>query len=135
MQPHPIAPLAFWRNPKIIEDYKITDEQVSQFKAVDFTFREKNLELNAQLDSTRLQMEKAFSAEPVNKTTVIGLAQKMTDLHGRLFILDIEFKLTVEELLTVDQLKKLKSDLPPFPPKHAGSYPHERCFSEMERHP
>jgi Spy/CpxP family protein refolding chaperone len=135
MPPHRIAPLAFWRNPKIIEEYKITDEQVLQFKEVDFTFREKSLELKAQFDSVQLQMEKAFLTEPVNKATVIGLAQKMADLHGRLFIQDMEFKLTVEELLTGDQLKKLKSELPSSPSLDGGSLPHERFFSETERHP
>jgi Spy/CpxP family protein refolding chaperone len=135
MPPHRIGPLSFWRNPKIIEEYKITDEQVSQFKEIDFTFRERNLELTAQLDSTQLQMEKAFSAPPVNKAAVIGLAQKIADLQGRLFVQNTEFKLTVEELLTVDQLKKLKSELPPFPPMDAGSFSHERRFPETERHP
>jgi hypothetical protein len=135
MQPHPMQPPAFWRNPKVIEELKITEEQILKLKEADFAFREKKLELKAPLDNLHLQMEKAFSAEPVNKSIVIGLAQKMADLHGKLFIQDTEFKLTLEGLLTTDQLKKLKSDFPLCLPVDAGILPHERSFYQMGQRP
>jgi hypothetical protein len=133
MQPHPMPPPAFWRNPKIIDELKISEEQISKLKEADFTFREKTLALKAQLDNLHLQMEKAFSAEPVNKSTVIGLAQKIADLRGKRFIQDTEFKLTIEGLLTTDQLKKLKFDFPPRLPMDVGILPYEKSFNEMDR--
>jgi Spy/CpxP family protein refolding chaperone len=112
-QPHPMPPPPIWRNQKIIEALTLTQEQISTLKDADFAFREKSLELKAPLDKLHLQMEKAFSAEPVDKFAVIGLAQKMADLQGKRFIQDIEYKLTIEGVLTADQLKKLKTDFPP----------------------
>jgi hypothetical protein len=124
VQPRPIPLPPIWRDQEIIEALKITDEQIIKLKEADFAFREKNLELNAPLDKLHLQMEKAFSAEPVDKSTVIGLAQKMVDLQGKRFIQDTEFRLTLEGLLTTEQLKKLKSDFPPCLPMDVGIPPH-----------
>lgn len=123
LQPHPMPPTALWRNQKIIEALNITEEQISKLKEADFAFRERQLELIAPLEKLQLKMEKAFTAEPVDSSAVIGLAQKMADLQGKLFIQDTEFKLTFEGLLTTDQLKKLKSDFPPCLPMDAGIPP------------
>lgn len=46
-----------WRDPQMIQKLELTDEQVKQLRDADFTFREKRLELKAQLDSFRLQIE------------------------------------------------------------------------------
>jgi len=132
LHPHPMPPPALWRNPEIIEALTITEEQISKLKEADFAFREKNLEFTAPLDKLHLQMEKAFSADPVDRSTVLGLAQKMADLQGKLFIQDTEFKLTLQGLLTTDQLKKLKSDFPPCLPMGARIPPHKRSFYGMD---
>ena len=100
--------LGIWRDPQMVQKLELTAEQVKQVRNVDFTFREKRLELKAQLDSLRLQMDKAFTEYVIDDTAVLSLAEKITDVKGKLFIQKIEARLAVGRLLNADQVNKMK---------------------------
>ncbi len=100
--------LGIWRNPQMVQELELTTEQVKQLRDADFTFREKRLALKAQLDSLRLQMDKAFSDDLVDDKTVLSLAETVSDVKGKLFIQKIEARLAVGKLLNADQINKLK---------------------------
>ena len=100
--------LGIWRDPQMVKKLELTIEQVKQLRDADFVFREKHLELKAQLDSFRLQMDKAFSDDIVDNTAVLVLAEKISDVKGKMFIQKIETRLAVGKLLNADQIKKLK---------------------------
>ncbi len=105
---HHRSALGIWRDPQMVQELELTKEQVKQVRNADFTFREKRLELKAQIDSLRLQMDKAFSDDIVDNATVLSLAEKISDVKGKLFIQNIEARLAVGKLLKADQIKKLK---------------------------
>jgi Spy/CpxP family protein refolding chaperone len=105
---HHRSPLGIWRNPQLVQGLSLTDDQVKQIKDADFSFLEKCLALKAQIDGFHLQMDKAFSDEKVDNTAVLSLAQKISDLKGKLFIQEIEARLTVGKILKKDQTEKLK---------------------------
>lgn len=105
---HHISACGIWRNPKVVQDLGLTEDQVKGLRDADFAFREKELTLKSQLDALRLKMEKAFSDDTVVESDVIALAQKIADLRGKMFIQKIESRLTVNKLLTADQIKKLR---------------------------
>ena len=109
MKRHHVSPLGIWRNPKMIQELGLTDEQVKGLREADFANREKRLQLKYKVDGLHLEMEKLFSADPVNEAKVLQLAQKISDQKGKLFVRKIESRLAVGKLLTADQLKKLKS--------------------------
>jgi len=109
MKRHHMSPLGIWRNPKMIEELGLTDEQVKGLREADFTHREKRLLLKSKLDGLHLEMEKLFFVDPINEAKVLQLAEKTSDLIGKLFVRKIESRLAVGKLLTADQLKKLKS--------------------------
>lgn len=100
--------LGIWRDPQMVQELELTKEQVKQLRDADFTFREKHLALKAQLDGLRLQMDKAFSDDVVNDTAVLSLAEKISDVKGKMFVQKIEARLAVGKLLNADQIKKLK---------------------------
>ena len=100
--------LGIWRDLQMAQKLELTTEQVKQLRDADFVFREKHLELKSQLDSLRLQMDKAFSDDVVDDTAVLLLAEKISDVKGKLFIQKIEARLAVGKLLNVDQIKKLR---------------------------
>jgi Spy/CpxP family protein refolding chaperone len=108
MKRHHESPLGIWRNPKMVQELGLTDEQVKGLREADFAHREKRLQLKSKLDGLNLEMEKLFSADPVNESDILQLAQKISDLKGKLFVRRIESRLAVGKLLTEDQLKKLK---------------------------
>lgn len=107
MKKHHVSPLGIWRNPKMIQELGLTDEQVKGLREADFAHREKRLQLKYKLDGLHLEMEKLFSADSVNEAEVIQLAQKISDQKGKLFVRKIESRLAVGKLLTADQLIKM----------------------------
>lgn len=100
--------LGIWRDPQMVQKLGLTAEQVKKVRDADFTFREKRLALKAQLDSLRLQMDKAFSDDVVEDAAVLTLAEKISDVKGKLFVQDIESRLAVGKILNADQIKKLR---------------------------
>ena len=100
--------LGIWRDPQMVQELELTKEQVKQLRDADFAFREKRLALKAQLDGLRLQMDKAFSDDVVDDTAVLSLAEKISDVKGKMFIQKIEARLAVGKLLNADQIKKLE---------------------------
>ena len=100
--------LGIWRDPLIVQKIGLTAEQVKQLRDADFTFREKSLGLKAQLDNLRLQMEKVFTDDVVDDKAVLSLAEKISDVKGKLFIQKIEARLAAGKLLNADQINKLK---------------------------
>ena len=122
--------LGIWRDPQMVQKLELTTEQVKQLRDADFVFREKHLELKAQLDSFRLQMDKAFSDDIVDNTAVLALAEKISDVKGKMFIQKIETRLAVGKLLNADQIKKLK--LYDMHPKKQGRNRTTRYTSELE---
>ena len=113
--------LGIWRNPQMFQKLELSVEQVKQLRDADFTFREKRLALKAQLDSLRLQMDKAFSDDIVDNTAVLSLAKNIAGVKGKMFIQKIEARLEIGKLLNADQIENLKlHDL--YPKKqHRGS--------------
>ncbi|MEA3435557.1 MAG: hypothetical protein U9R43_03770 [Thermodesulfobacteriota bacterium] len=108
MKRHHLSPLGIWRNPKMIQELGLTDKQVKGLREANFAHREKRLQLKFKLAGLHLEMDKLFSADPVNEEEVIQLARKISDQKGNLFVRKIESRLAVGKLLTADQLKKLK---------------------------
>ena len=100
--------LGIWRNPQMVQKLELTAEHVKQLRDVDFTFRERRLGLKAQLDSLRLQMDKAFTDDVIDDTAVLALAEKISDVEGKLFIQKIESRLAFGKILNADQINNLK---------------------------
>ncbi|RZB37936.1 MAG: hypothetical protein SRB2_00643 [Desulfobacteraceae bacterium Eth-SRB2] len=108
MKRHHMSPLGIWQNPKMVQELGITDKQVEGLKKADFAHREKCLELKSKLDVLHLELEKLFAAESVDQAKVLEVAQKISDLKGKLFVQRIKSRLAVAKLLTADQVGKLK---------------------------
>jgi len=134
MKRHHISTCRLWRDPRIVQDLGITDEQIKGLRDADFAFREKELKLKSQLDGLRLKMEKAFSDETVVESDVLELAQKISDVKGKMFIQDIESRLALKKILNADQIKKLRQH--EMHPRKQGPMPGEKRITgghKMER--
>ena len=108
MKKHHMSHLGIWQNPKMVQELGLTDKQVEGLKKADFAHREKCLELKSKLGVLHLELEKLFAAESVDQAKVLEVAQKISDLKGKLFVQRIESRLAVAKLLTADQVGKLK---------------------------
>lgn len=102
------SPLGIWRNPQMVEKLQLTDQQIDQLRDLDFAHREKQQASKAELDSLRLQIDKAFTGDTVDKTAVRQTAQKIADVKGSMLVEKIDSRLALEEILTADQVDILK---------------------------
>ncbi len=100
--------LGLWKNPRIVEKLGITDEQIAQLKEADFTAREKHIALQAELEAARLNMQKSFSAETVDRDAALKLAQETAEIRSKMFVQRTENRLQALEILTQEQHDKLK---------------------------
>lgn len=100
--------LGLWRNPQMVQELGLTEGQVKEIQAADFTFQEKRLALKTDLDKLRLEMDKAFSSDTVDDAAILKTAQKMADVEGKMFVQRIESRLALGKILTNDQMDKLK---------------------------
>ena len=112
--------LGLWQNQQMVEHLELSQEQIQKLRDADFTSREKRLELKSRLEQLRLQMDKAFSAEGADRNTVRQLAQKSAGVKGQIFVLQIEDRLTLESILTSDQVRKLKRNAKHLKPGEPG---------------
>ena len=108
MKKHHMSHLGIWQKPKMVQKLGLTDKQVQGLKKADFAHREKCLQLKSKLDALHLELKKLFAAESVDEAKVLEVAQKISDLKGKLFVQRIESRLKVAKLLTADQVGKLK---------------------------
>jgi Spy/CpxP family protein refolding chaperone len=106
---HPMSPFGIWNDPQLVTELGLTDEQLKGLRDADFTFRDRLLELRAQMDRLHLQMTKSFTSETLEDEAVRGVAKKIADLMGKMFTYDIEARMAMEKLLTTEQRKKLRA--------------------------
>ena len=100
--------LGLWKNPVVIEELGLSDEQVNKLKEADFAAREKQIGLQGELEAVRLNMQKTFSADPVDKEAALKFAQEKADIKSKMSVQRVESRLLVREILTSEQLDKLK---------------------------
>lgn len=107
MMGHHGPSLDIWRNPKIVQELELTENQLKQIKDTDFAFREKHLVLRSKLDSFHLQLDKAFSNDRVDDAAILKIAQAVSDVESKLFVQNVESRLALGKILTADQIKKM----------------------------
>lgn len=103
------AAFGIWHNPQAVQNLGLSAEQVKKLKEAEFAAREKQLPLNAELDSLRLKMDQAFAAEPVDEKAVLELTEKISAVKGKMAVQRTEAKLTMSKILTPEQLDKMKT--------------------------
>jgi len=123
--------LGIWRNPQLVQELELTEEQVKELRDADFTFREKRLALRAQLNGLRLQLEKAFSEDLVDNAAVLPVAEKISDVQGKRFVQDIESRLALGKILKADQIKKLRQH--EMQPRKQGPRPGEKRIPRLHK--
>jgi len=99
--------LGIWRNPQMVQNLEITENQIKLIRDTDFAFRENHLVLKAQLDRFHLQLDKAVSNDKIDDTAVLKIAQEISDVKGKLFVRNVESRLALGKILTADQIKKM----------------------------
>jgi Spy/CpxP family protein refolding chaperone len=103
------AAFGIWQNPQAVQNLGLSAEQVKKLKEAEFAAREKQLPLNAELDSLRLKMDQAFAAEPVDEKAVLELTEKISAVKGKMAVQKTEERLAMSKILSPEQMDKMKT--------------------------
>ena len=101
--------LNIWRNPQIIKDLNLSNEQVEKIKRADFNMKEQNLTLRTKMDQLRLKMDRAYANDRTNDEKIMAIAKKIAKTREQNYLLSIESRLKLKKILTPEQIKKLES--------------------------
>lgn len=108
-------------NQKMVEDLGLSEDQVKKLKDMEFSCREKQLQIQSRIEMLQLQMDKAVSSDKMEDGEVLKLAKEISGLKGEKYIQKIESKLAFRKILTQDQMKKLDLYRMHHPQKCPGS--------------
>jgi Spy/CpxP family protein refolding chaperone len=133
------SPLGIWRNPGLVKTLELTDNQVKALKDADFDLRERRAELKSRITTLRLKMERAFSEAAVDEPAILQLAEKLSKVKGKMYVLKTKARLSVKKILSPEQCEKLKTvrynDRGKFHGRHGnGKHGRGRHHEAMIRH-
>ncbi|MCI5146821.1 MAG: periplasmic heavy metal sensor [Candidatus Electrothrix sp. AR3] len=100
--------LHIWQNPQMVQDLGLSPDQVTKLKQADFSAQEKRLDLRTEMSKLKLEMNQAFAADVVDNKVVRELAGKIAAVKGKMSVKKVEARLAMRNLLTPDQVKKMK---------------------------
>ncbi len=103
------SPFGIWQNSQAVKDLGLSADQVTKLKEADFASREKQLPIQAELETLRLKMDEAFAVEPVEEKAVLDLTEKIAAVKGKMAVQRTEDKLTMKKILTPEQVDKMMS--------------------------
>lgn len=106
-----------WKDPRVVEGLKLTDDQVTALRETDFAFRERIIQLHSKLKTGQLELEKLMSRTPLKEDAAKKQAKKISDLHGQMFLLRFDHELAVRNVLSADQVSALQKLQPQYADK------------------
>jgi len=101
-----------WKGPGMI--YKmldLTDEQQSQIHDIHIKYQKQSIPLRADLQLARLDLRETFS-ENDNDKEIKNAAEKVANIKQKLYLMKIEEKLEMRNVLTEEQLEKWQDRAP-----------------------
>lgn len=101
-----------WKNPALISQLGLTDDQVEKLRQISFDYREKGITLRSDIQKTELELEKAMTKRPVDLAATKKIASRLGDLKKTRFMQFIDHHLAVYSLLTKEQQIKLDQYVP-----------------------
>ena len=99
----------WWKNPKVVEQLKLTDQQRKDMDAILQQHRENLIDLHANVEKAEVAMAPLIQADQPNEDAVLGQVDKVSQAKAALARARVQTRLATRKVLTVDQWKKLKA--------------------------
>lgn len=94
---------------RMMEKLNLTDEQKDQFADIRLQNEKKDIELQSQIKLTRLEKREEMLKDSPDKSTILSLTEKITNLQGERKTNKIEMMFAMRELLTPEQIEIWKT--------------------------
>jgi Spy/CpxP family protein refolding chaperone len=99
----------WWNNPSMIERLKLTDDQRKSMDAILLQYREKLIDLRANLEKAELALQPLMGADTPNESAITAQIDKVVQARADLERANARFLLAIREKLTVDQWKQIQT--------------------------
>lgn len=95
-------------NPKFIEKLELTPDQIASLKALHFDHKKKMIALRSDLQLKKLELHQLMDGEKVDKGLIRKKVKEITAAKGEMALEKMEMKLSASDILTEEQMAKLK---------------------------
>lgn len=96
---------------ELAEELGLSEEQIGEFKAMLFDFKEQEIELRAELEKAGIRQARILMAEKVDEKALMEAIEHTGEVRTELAKLRIRPLLVIKETLTPEQLEKAKQML------------------------
>lgn len=100
---------SWWNNPRTVERLKLTDEQRKAMDGIMLQYREKLIDLHANLEKAELAMQPLMSADTPDDAAITAQIDKIIQARGDLERANSLFLLAIRDKLTPDQWKQVQA--------------------------
>jgi Spy/CpxP family protein refolding chaperone len=95
-------------DPEMIEKLALTPEQITALKKIHFDHQKKMITLRSHMQLKKLELKQLMDAENLDKNLIRKKVKEISAARGDLALEKVEMKLSAADVLSKDQLAKLK---------------------------
>lgn len=101
----------WWNQPRVQEALELTEEQTKTLSEANLALRKEQIDIRAQIEKTRLELEQALQADQLDEQNALTLAQSLGQLTGRQVELATRQRILATKVLTPEQKEKAREIL------------------------
>ena len=99
----------WWRRPEVVQSLSLSQEQQDRLELIFRTNAPNLIDLRADADKTALALRGELDQTQLNRDNVKKLAQKLSEMQGKLFERELMMLIDMRGVLTDDQWGRLRS--------------------------
>lgn len=88
---------------KVIEDLKLTDEQLTKFNDIRYAHQKQMIDLKAEIQKNRLEAKKMMADNNINSDKLLKLTEANNNLRSQIHISKVNMWLDIYKILNKDQ--------------------------------
>jgi Spy/CpxP family protein refolding chaperone len=95
-------------NPEFIEKLELVPDQIASLKTLHFDHQKRMISLRSNLQLKKVELRQLMEAEKLDKGLIRKKVKEITAAKGDMALEKVEMKLSAADILTEEQLAKLK---------------------------
>lgn len=96
------------KNPKLVEELGITEEQIEKIKEEMFSLKEQEIKLRSDMKLLALEQAKLMADENVNEKALMSTVRKIGDVRTEIACLQVKRIILLKQTLTSEQLATIR---------------------------
>ncbi len=98
----------FLRNRELLKEIGVSETKLDQIKRIVIETQKKVIPIFAKIKIARINVHESLDADAINKSKVISLIKKMSELKSKIHIINTSAKIDILNMLTKKQREKIR---------------------------